>query len=74
MIKDNPMRVGDEDYSPEPVKVKSLFDFENDIDWRVDNPAQSKPDQFEIELARQERERKELALEKMIKIVKGRGY
>ena len=48
--------------------------YENDIDWRVDNPAQSKPDQFEIELARQEQERKELALEKMIKIVKVRGY
>ena len=59
MIADNPARTGDFDYSPEPVKtVKSVFDHGDDVSFSVntDHATQTKPDAFELDLARQEKE------------------
>ena len=77
MIADNPMRTGDMDYSPEPVRtVKSVFDYENDVDWRVDTEHATtlKPDAFELELAKEEQERKMQQLEQAVNDVMNRGY
>ena len=58
------------------AKPKSLFDFEDDIDWRVDTDHATtvKPDAFELELAKQEEERKDITLSQMIDHIMKRGY
>ena len=55
---------------------KSLFDFEDDVDFRVDtgNATTVKPDAFELELAKQEEERKDITLSQMIDHIMKRGY
>ena len=56
--------------------VKSIFDYENDVDWRVDTEHATtlKPDAFELELAKEEQERKMQQLEQAVNDVMNRGY
>lgn len=56
--------------------VKSIFDYDNDVDWMVDteHATQSKPDKFELDLAREEEALKMQRLEQAINNVMKRGY
>jgi len=74
MIKDNQMRTGDLDYSPN--RVKSIFDASPQEEYKLDEKQAStyKPESFELELARQEQERKMQQLEQAVNNVMKRGY
>jgi len=71
MLKDNPARVGDYDEG-----VSTIVHGAPQEEYKLDEKQAStyRPDSFELELARQEQERKMQQLEQAVNNVMKRGY
>ena len=70
MLKDNPMRTGDLDYTP----VNSIFDHAPQEEYKLDTTKATtyKPDAFELKLARKEQQEHEAKIQLIINRMMGK--